>query len=124
MWEAFCQHLRECGRSGHLFGLIMLLIGAGAFFGSVGILVLLGLLAAYLIWFCVEIHQQRERFEQLGRQPPLAGVDLRSARIRLANSKTQRLQAEQAQRLKTQRMSGTGRMPNNPGAGPLRLRPR
>jgi hypothetical protein len=116
MWAAFCAHLRECGRSGNLFVLVVLLIFAGAIFGRPGLAVLLGLLATYFAWVCFELWSQQERFEQLGRQPPLASQDLRAARVRLANSKTQRLRQEQTHRLKTQRMGAT--------SGGLRLRPR
>ena len=118
MWEAFCEHLRECGRSGNLFVLIMLLVFAGAIFGVAGITVLLGLLAAYLIWFCIEIGRMRERYDKLGRQPPLASVDLRVARSKLAKSQTQRLMTRQPQRPKTQRLSAAS------AASPLRLRVR
>jgi len=118
MWDAFFEQLRERGRTGNLFVLIMVAIGVGGFFGTAGITVLLGVLAAYLVWLCVEIHRQRDRFERLGRQPPLASVDLKVARTKLANSKTQRLLNEQSQRLKTQRLVRSN------GSGPLRLRPR
>jgi len=108
MWAAFCEHLRDCGRSGNLFALVLLLTFAGALFGMTGIGVLLGLLAAYLIWVGVEIHRQQDCFERLGQQPPLALTDLRVARTKLAHSRTQRLVAvtnSSTQRLKTQRLA-------------------
>lgn len=117
MWDAFCEHLRECGRSGNLFVLVMLLIFGGALFGVAGITVLLAMLAAYLIWFCVELSRHRDQFEKLGRQPPLAGVDLRVARTKLARSHTQRLMTRQTQRVKTQRLPASSPQP-------LRLRTR
>jgi hypothetical protein len=118
MWAAFFEELREHGRSGHVFVLITLVIFAGALFGVPGIFVLLGLLAVYLGWICLAIRGQRERFERLGQQPPLASADLRVARVKLAKSQTQRLLAEQSQRLKTQRC------PTTVISNPLRLRPR
>jgi hypothetical protein len=118
MWDAFFEELREHGRSGHVFVLITLIIFAGSLFGMGGIGVLLGLLAIYLAWICFAIRAQQDRFERLGRQPPLASADLRAARGRLAKSQTQRLMAEHSQRLKTQRC------PPPTTSGPLRLRPR
>lgn len=118
MWAAFFEHLRHCGRSGYPFVLVLVIIGVGASFGPVGMGGLLVLLGAYLTWFFGEVRRQQDRFERLGPQPPLASVDLRLARTRLANAKTQRLLAEQSQRLKTQRLGRTGVNP------PLRLRPR
>lgn len=97
----------------------MVMIFGGALFGTAGVAVLLALLAAYLIWLCGELRRQQVRFERLGRLPPLACVDLNVARTRLAKSQTQRLRAEQAQRLKTQRIPGAPAP-----AGPLRLRAR
>jgi hypothetical protein len=119
MWDAFFEELREHGRSGHVFVLITLIIFAGALFGGPGIGVLLGLLGVYLGWVCLAIRSQRERFERLGQQPPLPAADLRVARGKLAKSQTQRLIAEQSQRLKTQRCPTT-----TSTSGPLRLRPR
>jgi hypothetical protein len=121
MWYAFCEHLRHCGRSGYVFVLVMLLTAIGALFGPTGMAALLGLLGAYLVWICVEISRQRDRFEKLGQQPPLASVDLKLARVKLANSKTQRLRNEQSQRLKTQRIN---RQTATSANTPLRLRPR
>ena len=121
MWDAFCEHLRKYGRSGNLFVLICTSIATAALFGPVAVAALLGLLGAYLVWFCVEVRQQQVRFERLGQQPPLASVDLRVARVRLANSKTQRLQAEQSRRLKTERFN---RPVTSATHAPLRLRMR
>ncbi|HKX60632.1 MAG TPA: hypothetical protein VJS65_02295 [Verrucomicrobiae bacterium] len=119
MWAAFFEELREHGRSGHVFVLIMLLIFAGALFGVPGIGALFGLLAVYLGWVCMAVRSQQERFERLGQQPPLASADLRVARVKLAKSQTQRLMAERSQRLKTQRCPTTT---NTATSGPLRLR--
>lgn len=124
MWDAFCEHLRTCGRSGSLFVAIMVLIFVGALFGLPGISVVLALLGGYLLWFCAQLHQHQDRFEPLGRQPPLAATDLRTARTRLAKSQTQRMAASSSQRLKTQRLGGGPRPANNTTAQPLRLRPR
>src|SRR5829696_7740036 len=104
MWYTFFEHLRHYGRSGNLFVLVIVSTASAALFGPAGLAVLLGVLASYLVWICMEIHRQQDRFENLGPQPPLASVDLRVARVKLANSKTQRLLAEQPQRLKTQRL--------------------
>jgi len=117
MWDAFFEQLRHGGRSGSLFFLIIAGTAIAAFFGPVGLTVLLGVLGIFVVRTCVEIRQQQDRFDKLGRLPPLASVDLRVARTKLANSKTQRLMAEQAQRLKTQRLSARP-------ASTLRLRPR
>jgi len=114
MRDAFFEHLRQHGRNGYLFVLLTVLVAVAALFGPVGIGVVLGLLGVYVAWFCVAVYRQQDRFERLGRQP-MASADLRFARNRLANSKTQRLVAEQSRRLKPQRF-------NRPGTTPLRLR--
>ena len=119
MWAAFFEEIREHGRNGHVFVMIMLLIFAGALFGVPGIGVLFGLLAVYLGWVCMAVRSQQERFERLGRQPPLASADLRVARVKLAKSQTQRLMAERTQRLKTQRCPTTT---STATSSPLRLR--
>ncbi len=121
MWDAFFEHLRRCGRSGHLFVLIFVASAIAVTFGPVGLAVLLGVLGAYLLWFLVEVRQQQARFEKLGQQPPLASVDLRVARVRLANSKTQRLMAEQSRRLKA---ASFARPVARAGTSPLRVRAR
>lgn len=117
MWASFCEHLRECGRSGNLFVLVILLIFGGSLFGPAGIVGLLCLLGMYLLWLCGEMARMQNRFEKLGPLPPLANRDLRVAQSRLAKSHTQRLQAQKTQRLKTQRLPTAA----TPG---LRLRPR
>ena len=114
MRDAFLEHLRQSGRGAPLFVVLSLFGASAVFFGPVGIGVVLGLLGVYIAWFCVSIYRQQARFERLGRQP-LASADLRVARNRLANSKTQRLVAEHSRRLKSQRL-GRAR------ATPLRLR--
>ena len=119
MWDAFFEHLRRCGRSGNLFVLVCTAIATAALFGPIALAVLLGLPGSYLVWFLAEVRQQQVRFERLGQQPPLASVDLRMARVRLANSKTQRIEAEQSRRLKTQRFN---RPVTSATHAPLRLR--
>ena len=135
MWDAFCEHLRNCGRSGHLFVFVMLLIFVGALFGLPGVGALIALLGGYLLWFLNELRRHQDRFERLGHQPPLAAVDLRTARSRLAKSHTQRLALASSQRARTQRLGGPSSLAPQPGAAsastqlratssPLRLRPR
>ena len=90
MWRGFCDHLRECGRNGSLFALVLGLIFVMAPLGTYGVLALLGLLAGGVAWVGMEMAAQRNTFERLGKLPPLAERDLRAARTRLTARRARR----------------------------------
>ena len=83
MWRGFCEHLRECGRNGALFACVLGLIFIAAPLGLAGVLVLLGLLLLGAGWVSSEVSSQGNRFERLGKMPPLSDNDLRAARSKL-----------------------------------------
>ena len=83
MWRGFCEHLRECGRNGTPFAFVLGLILVMAPLGTFGVLTLLGLLATGAAWVVMEVAAQRNKFERLGRLPPLPEIDARAARSRL-----------------------------------------
>jgi hypothetical protein len=90
MWRGFCEHLRDCGRNGTLFVYVLGVIFAAAPLGVYGVLVLLGLLLVGAGWVSGEIAAQRNRFERLGKMPPLSDNDLRAARSKLMSHRTRR----------------------------------
>lgn len=85
MWRGFCEHLRECGRNGALFAYVLGTILVAVPLGVYGVLVLVGLLVLGAGWVSGEVASQRNRFERLGKMPPLSENDLRVARSKLIN---------------------------------------
>jgi hypothetical protein len=63
--------------------LVLGLILVMAPLGTYGVLALLGLLAGGAVWVGMEIATQRNKFERLGKLPPLTDNDVRAARSRL-----------------------------------------
>jgi hypothetical protein len=90
MWRGFCEHLRDCGRNGTLFVYVLGVIFVAAPLGVYGVLVLLGLLLVGAVWVSGEIAAQRNRFERLGKMPPLSDNDLRAARSKLMSHRARR----------------------------------
>ncbi len=90
MWRGFCDHLRECGRNGSLFALVLGLIFVMAPLGTYGLLALLGLLAGGVAWVGMEMAAQRNKFERLGKLPPLTENDVRAARSKLTARRARR----------------------------------
>ena len=86
MWRGFCEHLRSCGRNGTLFVYVLGLIFIAAPMGVYGVLVLLGLSLLGAGWVSGEVSSQANRFEPLGKMPPLSDRDLYVARSKLLNS--------------------------------------
>jgi hypothetical protein len=84
MWEGFCEKLREYGRDGALFfvsSLVVLL--SGLFWNHGGEMLLGGFVLIFLFRFGLAVANQRDRFEKLGRMPPLSERDLQVARGKL-----------------------------------------
>ena len=91
MWRGFCEHLKDCGRNGTLFAFVLGLIFVMAPLGTYGVLALLGLLAGGAAWVVMmEVAAQRNKFERLGKLPPLTESDVRAARSRLAIRRVRR----------------------------------
>ena len=90
MWRGFCEHLRDCGRNGTLFVYVLGVILVAAPLGVYGVLVLLGLLLVGAGWVAGEVAAQRNRFERLGKMPPLSDNDLRAARSKLMSHRARR----------------------------------
>ena len=90
MWRGFCEHLRNCGRNGTLFVYVLGVILVAAPLGVYGMLALLGLLVVGAWWVSGEIASQRNRFERLGKMPPLSENDLRAARSKLRSPRCRR----------------------------------
>jgi hypothetical protein len=90
MWRGFCEHLKECGRNGTLFALVLGLIFVMAPLGAYGVLALLGLLSVGAAWVVMEVAAQRNKFERLGKLPPLTENDVRVARSKLTAHRVRR----------------------------------
>lgn len=90
MWHAFCEHLKDCGRNGTLFALALGLMLALASLGTHGLLALLCLLALGVAWVIIAVAAQRDKFERLGKLPPLPENDLRAARAKLSPQRVRR----------------------------------
>ena len=90
MWRGFCEHLRDCGRNGTLFVYVLAVIFIAAPLGVYGVLGLLALSFIGALWVSGEIAAQRNRFERLGKLPPLSDNDLRVARSKLLSHHARR----------------------------------
>ena len=91
MWEGFCEKLMEHCRDGTLFfvsSFVVLL--SGLFWNHGGELLLCGYVLVVLFRFGVAAAQQRDRFEKLGRMPPLSERDLQIARGKLTHYRRSR----------------------------------
>jgi hypothetical protein len=88
MWHGFCEKLKECGRDGNLFFItFQVLLLSGLFWNHGGSLFLLGFVILLALCTVVMIVGQRDRFERLGRLPPLSERDLQAARARLVRGR-------------------------------------
>ena len=85
MWQGFCEHLKECGRNGGPFCLALAAVLCVAALGAWGMAVLAAVLVAGIAWMWVCVAGQRQKFEKLGKMPPLSENDLRRARSKLVN---------------------------------------
>ena len=90
MWRGFCEHLKDCGRNGTLFAFVLGLILVMAPLGMYGVLALLGLGAGGAAWVGMEVAAQRNKFERLGKLPPLTENDVRAARSKLTARRARR----------------------------------
>jgi len=84
MWEGFCERLREYGRDGSLFVFVFLvMLPSGLFWDHGGAAFLGGFVLVFLCRVGIAFAGQRDRFEKLGRMPPLSERDLQTARTKL-----------------------------------------
>ena len=88
MWRGFCEKLRECGRDGNLFFITFQVLFLSALFWHHGGSVLwLGFVTLFALRTTLAIAGQRNRFEKLGRLPPLSERDLQAARAKLVRGR-------------------------------------
>lgn len=91
MWEGFCEKLREHGRDGTMFFVSCLIVLlSGLFWNHGGELLLGGFVLIVMVRFGIAAAQQRDRFEKLGRMPPLSERDLQIARSKLTQYRRSR----------------------------------
>jgi len=85
MWHGFCEHLKECGRNGGPFCFALVaVLGMGAL-GAWGMAVFAAVLVLGIIWVWMAVAEQRQKFEKLGKMPPLSENDLSRARSKLVS---------------------------------------
>lgn len=85
MWQGFCEHLKECGRNGGPFCFAFVAVLCTGALGAWGIAVLAVVLLAGIGWVWASAAGQRQRFEKLGKMPPLSENELSRARSKLVN---------------------------------------
>ena len=91
MWRGFCEKLRDCGRDGNLFFVSFLVVLlSGLFWANGGAMLLGGFVLLNLLRALMVLLEHRERYERLGRLPPLPERDMQRARARLLNSRRTR----------------------------------
>jgi|GEM_PF-6939421 hypothetical protein len=90
MWQGFCEHLKECGRNGAPFCFALAaVLGMGAL-GTWGVAMFLAVLAIGISVVWAFIADQRQKFEKLGKMPPLSENELNRARSKLVSCRTKR----------------------------------
>ena len=85
MWQGFCEHLKECGRNGAPFCFALVAVLCLGALGAWGLTVFASVLAAGIGWAWATVAGQRQRFQKLGKMPPLSENELRAARSKLVN---------------------------------------
>ncbi|MEY2408129.1 MAG: hypothetical protein QOF48_799 [Verrucomicrobiota bacterium] len=90
MWRGFCEHLKDCGRNGTLFVYVLAILFTAATLGVYGIVGVIGLGFIGAMWVSSEISAQGNRFDRLGKMPPLSDNDLRVARSKLMSPRSRR----------------------------------
>ena len=85
MWQGFCEHLKECGRNGGPFCYALAAVLCMGALGAWGVGVLVAGLAAGIGWLWAALAEQRQKFEKLGKMPPLSENELSRARSKLVN---------------------------------------
>ena len=85
MWQGFCEHLKECGRNGGPFCFALAAVLGLGTLGAWGLAVFAAVLAAGIGWVWASIAGQRQKFEKLGKMPPLSENELHRARSKLVN---------------------------------------
>ncbi|HEU0011637.1 MAG TPA: hypothetical protein VFT34_17610 [Verrucomicrobiae bacterium] len=85
MWQGFCEHLKECGRNGAPFCLAVVAVLCMGALGDWGLAVFAVVLAAGIAWVWASVAEQRQKFERLGKMPPLSENELHRARSKLVD---------------------------------------
>ena len=85
MWQGFCEHLKDCGRNGSPFCFALAAVLCMAALGDWGLAVFAAVLVAGVVWVWASIAGQRQKFEKLGKMPPLSENELHRARSKLVN---------------------------------------
>ena len=85
MWQGFCEHLKECGRNGGPFCFALATVLCTGALGVWGMAVFATLLVVGIGWVWMAVAQQRQKFEKLGKMPPLSENELSRARSKLVN---------------------------------------
>ena len=85
MWQGFCEHLKECGRNGGPFCFVLVAVLCMGALGTWGVAVLAAAIVAAIAWVWAAIAGQRQKFEKLGKMPPLSENELHRARSKLVN---------------------------------------
>ena len=85
MWQGFCEHLKECGRNGTPFCVALVAVLCLGALGAWGLPVFAAAGAVAIGWVWVAVAEQRQKFEKLGKMPPLSENELHRARSKLVN---------------------------------------
>ena len=85
MLQGFCEHLKERGRNGGPFCFALATVLGMGTLGAWGVVVFVAALVVGIGWVWVSIADQRQKFEKLGKMPPLSENDLSRARSKLVS---------------------------------------
>lgn len=85
MWQGFCEQLKDCGRNGAPFSFAFVAVLCVGALGAWGLAVFAAMLAAGIGWVWACAAAQRQKFEKLGKMPPLSENELHRARSKLVN---------------------------------------
>lgn len=113
MWDAFLQHLSNCGRDATLFivalgGMVGIGVLAHAMGDRVSPYILVPILVV-LLALAMRAIGKRMHWERLGKMPPLQREDIRRVRSKLVKNKTN-LSYERRMRPNTSRDRGVARL--------------
>jgi len=86
MWQGFCEHLKDCGRNGAPFSFAFVAVLCMGALGDWALAVFAAVLAAGIAWVWASVAGRRQKFERLGKMPPLSENELHRARSKLVNS--------------------------------------